>query len=90
MRLVVEFAVGYALQKLSSVLHLFFEFEQQDLCECHTGTITLGADDFGPQSMRDLKESAETSARLLELLSLFQAQRYWSGGGLCERLIRWE
>ncbi len=28
----------------------------------------------------------ETSARLLELLSLFQAQRYWSGSGLCERL----
>lgn len=28
----------------------------------------------------------ETSARLLELLSLFQAQRYWSGAGLCERL----
>jgi predicted DNA-binding transcriptional regulator YafY len=28
----------------------------------------------------------ETSARLLELLSLFQAQRYWSGPGLCERL----
>lgn len=27
-----------------------------------------------------------TSARLLELLSLFQAQRYWSGGDLCERL----
>jgi predicted DNA-binding transcriptional regulator YafY len=26
------------------------------------------------------------SARLLELLSLFQAQRYWSGAGLCERL----
>jgi len=28
----------------------------------------------------------ETSARLLELLALFQAQRYWSGAGLCERL----
>lgn len=28
----------------------------------------------------------ETSARLLELLSLFQAQRYWSGAALCERL----
>ena len=28
----------------------------------------------------------ETSARLLELLSLFQAQRYWSGANLCERL----
>src|SRR5580658_6384130 len=28
----------------------------------------------------------ETSARLLELLSLFQAQRYWSGASLCERL----
>jgi predicted DNA-binding transcriptional regulator YafY len=28
----------------------------------------------------------ETSARLLELLSLFQVQRYWSGAGLCERL----
>ena len=28
----------------------------------------------------------ETSARLLELLSLFQAQRYWTGAGLCERL----
>jgi predicted DNA-binding transcriptional regulator YafY len=28
----------------------------------------------------------ETSARLLELLSLFQAQRYWSGADLCERL----
>jgi len=28
----------------------------------------------------------ETSARLLQLLSLFQAQRYWSGAKLCERL----
>ncbi len=28
----------------------------------------------------------ETSSRLLELLSLFQAQRYWSGASLCERL----
>lgn len=28
----------------------------------------------------------ETSARLLRLLSLFQAQRYWSGGELAERL----
>jgi predicted DNA-binding transcriptional regulator YafY len=28
----------------------------------------------------------ETSTRLLELLSLFQAQRYWSVAGLCERL----
>lgn len=28
----------------------------------------------------------ETSARLLRLLSLFQAQRYWSGAELCERL----
>ena len=28
----------------------------------------------------------ETSARLLRLLSLFQAQRYWSGAGLAERL----
>src|ERR1700691_5106715 len=28
----------------------------------------------------------ETSARLLELLSLFQARRYWSGADLCERL----
>ncbi len=28
----------------------------------------------------------ETSARLLELLALFQAQRYWSGAALCDRL----
>lgn len=28
----------------------------------------------------------ETSVRLLELLSLFQSQRYWSGAALCERL----
>ena len=28
----------------------------------------------------------ETSARLLRLLSLFQAQRYWAGAGLAERL----
>jgi predicted DNA-binding transcriptional regulator YafY len=28
----------------------------------------------------------ETSVRLLDLLSLFQAQRYWSGAALCERL----
>src|SRR5215475_8639476 len=28
----------------------------------------------------------ETSARLLRLLSLFQAQRYWSGAALSERL----
>jgi predicted DNA-binding transcriptional regulator YafY len=28
----------------------------------------------------------ETSARLLELLSLFQARRYWSGSDLCRRL----
>jgi predicted DNA-binding transcriptional regulator YafY len=28
----------------------------------------------------------ETSARLLQLLSLFQARRYWSGAELCERL----
>lgn len=28
----------------------------------------------------------ETSARLLRLLSLFQARRYWSGAELCERL----
>ena len=28
----------------------------------------------------------ETSARLLRLLSLFQAQRYWSGAELCARL----
>src|SRR5690348_5717349 len=28
----------------------------------------------------------ETSARLLRLLSLFQAQRYWSGAELAERL----
>src|SRR5215831_12152427 len=28
----------------------------------------------------------ETSARLLRLLSLFQAQRYWSGAALAERL----
>src|SRR5579885_2176052 len=28
----------------------------------------------------------ETSARLLRLLSLFQAQRYWSGADLAERL----
>src|SRR6202008_4578892 len=28
----------------------------------------------------------ETSARLLQLLSLFQAQRYWSGAALAERL----
>src|ERR1700732_2631658 len=28
----------------------------------------------------------QTSARLLRLLSLFQAQRYWSGGKLAERL----
>ncbi len=28
----------------------------------------------------------ETSTRLLELLSLFQARRYWSGAALCERL----
>jgi predicted DNA-binding transcriptional regulator YafY len=28
----------------------------------------------------------ETSARLLRLLSLFQAQRYWAGGELAERL----
>src|SRR5512140_225715 len=28
----------------------------------------------------------ETSARLLQLLSLFQAQRYWSGHALAERL----
>jgi predicted DNA-binding transcriptional regulator YafY len=28
----------------------------------------------------------ETSTRLLALLSLFQAQRYWSGATLCERL----
>jgi predicted DNA-binding transcriptional regulator YafY len=28
----------------------------------------------------------ETSARLLELLSLFQAHRYWTGTALCERL----
>lgn len=28
----------------------------------------------------------DTSARLLELLSLFQAQRYWSGSALCHRL----
>lgn len=28
----------------------------------------------------------QTSARLLKLLSLFQARRYWSGADLCERL----
>src|SRR5580692_12173795 len=28
----------------------------------------------------------ETSARLLRLLALFQAQRYWSGAQLAERL----
>src|SRR5438270_4669076 len=28
----------------------------------------------------------ETSARLLRLLSLFQAQRYWAGADLAERL----
>src|SRR6266436_3235357 len=28
----------------------------------------------------------QTSARLLRLLSLFQAQRYWSGAALSERL----
>jgi predicted DNA-binding transcriptional regulator YafY len=28
----------------------------------------------------------EASARLLQLLSLFQAHRYWSGAALCERL----
>src|SRR5579859_6221936 len=33
-----------------------------------------------------LKIMLETSARLLRLLSLFQAQRYWSGGELSERL----
>jgi predicted DNA-binding transcriptional regulator YafY len=33
-----------------------------------------------------LKEMLETSARLLRLLSLFQAQRYWSGADLAERL----
>ena len=33
-----------------------------------------------------LKSMLETSARLLRLLSLFQAQRYWSGAELSERL----
>src|SRR5262250_3767834 len=28
----------------------------------------------------------DTSARLLRLLSLFQARRYWSGAELCDRL----
>ena len=28
----------------------------------------------------------QTSARLLRLLSLFQVQRYWSGGDLSQRL----
>ncbi len=33
-----------------------------------------------------LKNMLETSARLLRLLSLFQAQRYWTGAHLAERL----
>src|ERR1700744_4862481 len=32
------------------------------------------------------KSMLDTSARLLRLLSLFQAQRYWSGADLSERL----
>src|SRR5205823_4068777 len=34
----------------------------------------------------ETEKMLETSARLLRLLSLFQAQRYWSGAGLAERL----
>jgi predicted DNA-binding transcriptional regulator YafY len=33
-----------------------------------------------------LKNMLDTSARLLRLLSLFQARRYWSGAELCDRL----
>lgn len=36
--------------------------------------------------MRHWKRMLETSARLLRLLSLFQARRYWSGAELAERL----
>src|ERR1041385_9117531 len=34
----------------------------------------------------ETEKMLETSARLLRLLSLFQAQRYWSGAELAERL----
>src|ERR1051326_6042914 len=33
-----------------------------------------------------MQAMVQTSARLLRLLSLFQAQRYWSGADLSERL----
>jgi len=49
-------------------------------------TLSLIADSFCPRENGTLKNVLETSARLLELLSLFQAQRYWTGAGLCERL----
>src|SRR5690348_12143093 len=34
----------------------------------------------------ETEKMLETSARLLRMLSLFQAQRYWSGSDLAERL----
>jgi predicted DNA-binding transcriptional regulator YafY len=49
-------------------------------------TLPAIEDSFSPQLVAQYKAMLQTSARLLRLLSLFQAQRYWSGLDLSERL----
>jgi len=49
-------------------------------------TLSAIEDSFGPQLVAQYKSMLQTSARLLRLLSLFQAQRYWSGFDLSNRL----
>src|SRR5258708_28062462 len=49
-------------------------------------TLRHVADSFGPQPVANSPSMLNTSARLLRLLSLLQAQRYWSGADLSERL----
>ena len=54
--------------------------------ETDRGTVSTIEDNFGPEICGTIKNMLQTSARLLRLLSLFQAQRYWSGVELSQRL----
>jgi predicted DNA-binding transcriptional regulator YafY len=49
-------------------------------------TVAAIADSYGPQWMADWDAMRETSARLLRLLSLLQAQPDWPGADLASRL----
>src|SRR5215471_6023078 len=53
---------------------------------CTRGRVALVADSFSPQEVIGLLAMLQTSARLLRLLSLFQARRYWSGAELSQEL----